>query len=913
MVGQAKAAAFGPSQGRNITNPGLELDERGMGYEEIDWISDAEKIALACDGNDGDHIDLSTLPAKAEQVDEEEHARLRKKFRVWPELHTLRINTRGRSWMSDAHRCVFTAERAPALRHLELELWVDHPIWLWTLPYAQLTHLTLATETADTVLLGIVARCASLESLTITLRDWEGTWKKPQSPPTDQVILTYLKKLSVQIEAYNCLNHRIGRDFLNFIDTPQLESLEVVTRNVDRASCFIHLLKRSMCQIRELRLDFDSEDITDNSRPGLESEPPVYYGEPDSDDEWDSDANDSDPGDGDWNADPVTVLPSGTDATAPAPRSTESDTRLVSKVDSNQDSTSGTDPNQEERNADKVNPPPIGELIEKFNLRELIHLVSPTLKTLAIQSGPMDGSWLHELTAPLLEEVTFVCFGITKQDYPNHDKVLVCGPAHDLAIDLLFWTEAWMKDATAEEKRIRKVSLVGAPAHRVGTQTFYGMSEFDIIRDLGVNLSVWWYKDKRRSERERRAWLKSQHPKDKPASLKREPRIIKKRRSLPILPFFILGSAVDPTLAPPVAAGTASTVIGAGSCNPTSPNTSPMLPKKLMLSPHIKMYNDMPNLVDPNSPASFHAAPPGASSGGQPGGFGGGGYGFGGGGGGGGGFFDAFPGASQQRESPWPPTFGPGTPHPNAANLAPGYPWGVGGGGGGSSGYPGFGGSAPHSAPPTTGWGFNAPSGYPAGGFNNTPALSWGAQTPAGSYGAPVTPGGAPPFGFGGGGYTPWSAPGGGGGFEGFGSGGIAPGGFFGAPSPHYPPWEPPKKEKKRREKRSSSMKRAVSEGPNGQHGKKEGLSRSNSFGHLAGQGAGAGYYPAFSPMGIPTGAGAIGQQEVYGPRNLARRERLEGGLASYLPGVSIPTASSIIGPDAQGFTLRAGTVEAIY
>ncbi|KAF6750068.1 hypothetical protein DFP72DRAFT_517746 [Ephemerocybe angulata] len=107
-----------------------------------------------------------------------------------------------------------------------------------------------------------------------------------------------------------------------------------------------------------------------------------------------------------------------------------------------------------------------------------------------------------------------------------------------------------------------------------------------------------------------------------------------------------------------------------------------------MLSPHIKMYNDMPNLVDPNSPASFHAAPPGASSGGQPGGFGGGGYGFGGGSGGGGGFFDAFPGASQQRESPWPPTFGPGTPHPNAANLAPGYPWGVGGGGGGPSGYP---------------------------------------------------------------------------------------------------------------------------------------------------------------------------------------------------------------------------------
>ncbi|KAF5313730.1 hypothetical protein D9611_010096 [Ephemerocybe angulata] len=316
-----------------------------------------------------------------------------------------------------------------------------------------------------------------------------------------------------------------------------------------------------------------------------------------------------------------------------------------------------------------------------------------------------------------------------------------------------------------------------------------------------------------------------------------------------------------------------------------------------MLSPHIKMYNDMPNLVDPNSPASFHAAPPGASSGGQPGGFGGGGYGFGGGGGGGGGFFDAFPGASQQRESPWPPTFGPGTPHPNAANLAPGYPWGVGGGGGGPSGYPGFGGSAPHSAPPTTGWGFNAPSGYPAGGFNNTPALSWGAQTPAGSYGAPVTPGGAPPFGFGGGGYTPWSAPGGGGGFEGFGSGGIALGGFVGAPSPHYPPWEPPKKEKKRKEKRSSSMKRAVSEGPNGQHGKKEGLSRSNSFGHLAGQGvfgwAGAGYYPAFSPMGIPTGAGAIGQQEIYGPRNLARRPRdwradynPRGGLASYLPGV---------------------------
>ncbi|KAF5313694.1 hypothetical protein D9611_010103 [Ephemerocybe angulata] len=496
---------------KELLDPGLELDERGMGYEEIDWISDAEKIALACDGKDGDHFDLSTLPEKAEQVDEEEHARLRKKFRVWPKLDTLRINTRGRSWMSDAHRCVFTAERAPALRDLELKLWVDHPIWLWTLPYAQLTHLTLATETADTVLLGIVARCASLESLTITLRDWEGTWKKPHSPPTDQVALSHLKKLSVQIEDARCLSHRIGRDFLNFIDTPQLESLEVVTRNVDRASCFIHLLKRSKCQIRELRLDFDSEDITDNTRPGLESEPPMYYGAPYSDDE----SNGSDTGDEDSNADPIAVLPSETDAKAPA--------LSESKVDS----TSGAEPNQDERNTDKVNPPPVRELIEKFNLRKLIHFVSPTLKTLAIQSGPMDGSWLHELTAPLLEEVTFVCFGITKKDYPNHDKVLVCGPAHDLAIDLLCWTEAWMKDATAEQKRIRKVSLVGAPAHRVGTQTFYGKSEFEIVRDLGGNLNVWWYKDKRRSERERRAWLKSQPPRDNPANLKREPRIIK--------------------------------------------------------------------------------------------------------------------------------------------------------------------------------------------------------------------------------------------------------------------------------------------------------------------------------------------------------------------------------------------------
>ncbi|KAF6760743.1 hypothetical protein DFP72DRAFT_1091967 [Ephemerocybe angulata] len=73
------------------------------------------------------------------------------------------------------------------------------------------------------------------------------------------------------------------------------------------------------------------------------------------------------------------------------------------------------------------------------------------------------------------------------------------------------------------------------------------------------------------------------------------------------------------------------------------------------------------------------------------------------------------------RSSPWPPAFGLSTPHPNAANLAPGFPW---------SGYPGFGGPAPHPAPPIIGWGFNAPSGYSTGGSNNTPALSWGAQMP---------------------------------------------------------------------------------------------------------------------------------------------------------------------------------------
>ncbi|KAJ2912444.1 hypothetical protein MD484_g7974, partial [Candolleomyces efflorescens] len=286
------------------------------------------------------------------------------------------------------------------------------------------------------------------------------------------------------------------------------------------------------------------------------------------------------------------------------------------------------------------------------------------------------------------------------------------------------------------------------------------------------------------------------------------------------------------------------------------------------------MYSDMPGLVDPE--VAFHPPPPGVSQGGQPGGF-----------------YDAFPGAAaaqQQkvtdprltlRSSGWPMGYAPPTPFPPSAGTIPSWAG------------PTSASLQPNSA---ASWTFGQQQYPPFNNptFNNTPALTWGGQTPAGSYGPPLTPTGqnsAPPFGGGaggGGGYTPWSAPA----YGPPGQDGITGGGFFGAAPANGQGlgvgWgEPVGKERKQR-KRTVSMKRSKSAGPSPP---KNQMQRSNSFGTAAASPFGQSVF-GYQPWGYYPPAYMM-NGDAYGPKNLARRPRdwradytPRSGLAAVWPNI---------------------------
>ncbi|KAF6765690.1 hypothetical protein DFP72DRAFT_1058252 [Ephemerocybe angulata] len=340
---------------------------------------------------------------------------LRKKFKIWPALHTLRICIKDDTWIYDRERCALPAERAPALRHIELEihkheLRKEHPLWLWTFPYPQLTHLTLATAEPSVIPLGIVAR--------ILL-------SSPHS----------LKKLSVQIDVTSVRDPEVGRLFLDHISTPRLQSLEVITYNVDRAYPIIHLLTRSRCELRELRLDFSS-----------------------------------------------------------------------SALNGRRDRAPDTD---------------------RFNLRELLYLVSPTLHTLAIQCGRMDDSWLEEFSAPHLQKFVVLCFGIKKpwkMEDPDDASA-----AHDAALYVLRWAEEWMKGAPQEENSNRSIEFVAGSFptmlhFRDNTEAFYGRTAYckcetvptpdtvdmmvSTIRTMGGKVNVVWTTIRMHTHEEQDAWRK---------------------------------------------------------------------------------------------------------------------------------------------------------------------------------------------------------------------------------------------------------------------------------------------------------------------------------------------------------------------------------------------------------------------
>ncbi|KAF6744205.1 hypothetical protein DFP72DRAFT_857803 [Ephemerocybe angulata] len=463
---------------KDLLDPGVYLDRRYLSDRRINALTYSDKVSLTCDGEEADHFDhfdVSTLStsdmnninlddeASPDALREAKEGWLRKKFKAWPELHTLRICTRDRDYSYDQERCAFLAERAPALRHLELELPSEHRLWLWTFPYPQLTHLTLATEEPDAILLGIISRCVSLESLTITLRNLAGA----DSPlNAEQVELFCLKKLCIQIHHPSSNDRRLGRNFINYIDTPRLQSLDrrvswyEPSHSISNRRCFAVMhhanqylyIPNGVTLARLRRAHFV-----------MHKETPFYRGSE------------------------IPNIPPHSNSGV-------------------------TDPAH----------------AEKFNIRELMYLVSGTLKYLAIQSGPMDGSWLEEFSAPHLQKIVFLCFGIEKERYKGKDVDDVHGAAHDMALYVLRWAEKWVKGATQEEKGNRSITFVAGPRYGLcdcdGTEALYGDNEFDTydrvpcpdtvstmvsrIAAMGGVVDVLWTTLRYRTREEKIAWRK---------------------------------------------------------------------------------------------------------------------------------------------------------------------------------------------------------------------------------------------------------------------------------------------------------------------------------------------------------------------------------------------------------------------
>ncbi|KAF6765671.1 hypothetical protein DFP72DRAFT_1108581 [Ephemerocybe angulata] len=129
---------------KDLFDPGVYLNERSMWEREMKALRPTilTLSTLPPSGADALNGIRTRKQCQIEAVDEIEHDRPRKKFKVWPELHTHRIRTRDKGWMGDQERCALPVERAPALRHLELELYIIKKAACISATFDSIDHLT---------------------------------------------------------------------------------------------------------------------------------------------------------------------------------------------------------------------------------------------------------------------------------------------------------------------------------------------------------------------------------------------------------------------------------------------------------------------------------------------------------------------------------------------------------------------------------------------------------------------------------------------------------------------------------------------------------------------------------------------------------------------------------------------------
>ncbi|KAF6746984.1 hypothetical protein DFP72DRAFT_1075806 [Ephemerocybe angulata] len=174
----------------------------------------------------------------------------------WTDLHTLRIEVTGHNHYTDKLRCILSAKRFPKLRHIEIKLSERHELCLLSFPYAQLTHLTLTTTERNTVILGVLHACVSLETLEIMLHDRLG--RHDFGGDDGRVVLPSLKRLAIKA---NLLAEGF---FFNALKFPKLELLDVECQHAENSLHILGLVRRSQCALKELRLNYRDGTIDDS-------------------------------------------------------------------------------------------------------------------------------------------------------------------------------------------------------------------------------------------------------------------------------------------------------------------------------------------------------------------------------------------------------------------------------------------------------------------------------------------------------------------------------------------------------------------------------------------------------------------------------------------------------------------------
>ncbi|KAF6765687.1 hypothetical protein DFP72DRAFT_839506 [Ephemerocybe angulata] len=152
-----------------------------------------------------------------------------------------------RDWHSDWQRCSLPPGTYTSLR--EVDLTIQQQLLSFALPYAQLTHLRLDTRERDTVILGILAGCARLTNLKLTLILCNRHGQAANAPMPAVVVLDNLTSMEL------LLRNNDGQNIPGRLQVPNLEFFKVDSSYTDCSGPIKEMLQRSECHPRSLSLN----------------------------------------------------------------------------------------------------------------------------------------------------------------------------------------------------------------------------------------------------------------------------------------------------------------------------------------------------------------------------------------------------------------------------------------------------------------------------------------------------------------------------------------------------------------------------------------------------------------------------------------------------------------------------------